>query len=57
MAFTASDILKIIFACFLPPVGVLLERGCGADFLINILLTILGFIPGIIHALYIILKY
>ncbi|KAJ7098015.1 hypothetical protein B0H15DRAFT_823782 [Mycena belliarum] len=57
MAFTASDICKIIAAIILPPLGVALERGCGADFLINILLTILGFIPGIIHALYIILKY
>ncbi|KAJ7940729.1 hypothetical protein B0H13DRAFT_2299690 [Mycena leptocephala] len=57
MAFTASDICKIIGAIILPPLGVFLERGCGADLLINILLTILGFIPGIIHALYIILKY
>ncbi|KLJ11945.1 plasma membrane proteolipid 3, partial [Blastomyces silverae] len=51
------DICKIIFAILLPPVGVFLERGCGADLLINICLTILGYIPGIIHALYIILKY
>lgn len=57
MPFTGSDIVKIILAIFLPPVGVFLERGCGADLLINILLTILGYIPGIIHALYIILKY
>ncbi|KAL7412874.1 hypothetical protein BDY24DRAFT_391405 [Mrakia frigida] len=57
MAFTASDILKIILAIVLPPLGVFLERGCGADFFINILLTVLGYIPGIIHALYIILKY
>ncbi|KAL1297262.1 hypothetical protein AAFC00_004821 [Neodothiora populina] len=57
MPFTGSDIIKIILAIVLPPVGVFLERGCGADLLINILLTILGYIPGIIHALYIILKY
>lgn len=48
-----SDILKIILAVILPPLGVFLERGCGADLLINILLTILGYIPGIIHALYV----
>ena len=48
---------QIIFAIILPPLGVFLERGCTADLFINILLTILGFIPGIIHALYIILKY
>jgi uncharacterized membrane protein YqaE (UPF0057 family) len=57
MPFTASDICKIIIAIILPPLGVFLERGCGADFLINILLTILGYIPGIIHALYIIFKF
>jgi Proteolipid membrane potential modulator len=34
-------------------VGVFLERGCGSDLLINILLTVLGYIPGIIHALYV----
>ncbi|RMY12391.1 hypothetical protein D0868_02599 [Hortaea werneckii] len=55
MPFTGSDIIKIIFAIILPPVGVFLERGCGADFLINILLTILGYIPGIIHALYVLI--
>ncbi|KAF3809294.1 Plasma membrane proteolipid 3 [Colletotrichum gloeosporioides] len=43
MPFTASDICKIILAIILPPVGVFLERGCGADFFINILLTILAF--------------
>jgi uncharacterized membrane protein YqaE (UPF0057 family) len=57
MPFTASDIIKIILAIVLPPLGVFLERGCNSDFLLNILLTILGYIPGIIHALYIILKY
>jgi uncharacterized membrane protein YqaE (UPF0057 family) len=53
MAFTCSDVIKIIFAIILPPLGVFLERGCSADLLINILLTILGYIPGIIHALYV----
>jgi uncharacterized membrane protein YqaE (UPF0057 family) len=52
-----SDICKIIFAIILPPLGVFLEKGCGVDLLINIGLTILGFIPGVLHALYIIFKY
>jgi uncharacterized membrane protein YqaE (UPF0057 family) len=47
MAVTSSDVIKIIFAIILPPIGVLLERGLGVDLLINILLTILGYIPGI----------
>ncbi|KAI0236280.1 plasma membrane proteolipid Pmp3, partial [Massospora cicadina] len=57
MAVTATDFLKIIGAIVLPPLGVLLERGCGVDLLINVLLSLLGYIPGIIHALYIILKF
>ncbi|EXJ77198.1 plasma membrane proteolipid 3 [Capronia epimyces CBS 606.96] len=60
MPFTASlsfsDICKIILAIILPPLGVFLERGCNADFFINILLTILGYIPGIIHALYVLVR-
>ncbi|CAG8738104.1 10772_t:CDS:1, partial [Acaulospora morrowiae] len=46
MPFTATDICKIFAAIFIPPLGVCLERGCcHADFFINILLTILGYIP------------
>lgn len=48
------DILKIILAILLPPVGVFLEVGLGLHFWLNILLTILGYIPGVIHAIFII---
>lgn len=57
MPATASDIFKIIFAILLPPVGVFLEVGFKGHFWLNILLTLLGFVPGIIHALYVILKH
>lgn len=50
------DIIRIIIAILLPPLGVFLQVGLGKDFWINVLLTILGYIPGIIHAIYIILK-
>ncbi|CAH6721944.1 plasma membrane proteolipid 3 [[Candida] jaroonii] len=55
MAVTCSDIIKLICAFFLPPLGVFLESGCTGAFWLNILLTILGYIPGIIHAVYIII--
>ncbi|KAK6347084.1 hypothetical protein TWF696_007164 [Orbilia brochopaga] len=42
----------ILITLFLPPLGVLFIAGCGADFLINICLTILGYLPGHIHAFY-----
>ncbi len=50
------DIVRIICAIFLPPLGVFLQVGIGPDFWINILLTLLGYIPGIIHAVWIISK-
>tara|TARA_R110000787_G_scaffold73456_2_gene163626 strand:- start:60474 stop:60665 length:192 start_codon:yes stop_codon:yes gene_type:complete len=49
-----SDVLKIILAVILPPLGVFFEVGLGKHFWINVLLTIFGYIPGIIHAVYII---
>jgi uncharacterized membrane protein YqaE (UPF0057 family) len=57
MAATATDIIKIIFAILLPPVGVFMEVGFKGHFWLNILLTLLGYVPGIIHALYVILKH
>lgn len=50
------DILKIILAILLPPVGVFLEVGLTKHFLINIVLTVLGYLPGIIHAIWVIVK-
>ena len=49
------DIIRILLSILLPPVGVFLQVGLGLQFWINIVLTLLGYIPGIIHALYIIL--
>ncbi|OAL46884.1 UPF0057-domain-containing protein [Pyrenochaeta sp. DS3sAY3a] len=45
-------ILLIIITIFIPPIGVFAVAGCGVDLLINILLTILGYFPGHIHAFY-----
>ena len=50
------DIVRIIIAILLPPLGVFLQVGIGPQFWINILLTLLGYFPGIIHAVYIIAK-
>ena len=50
------DILRIVVSLLLPPLGVFLKVGIGLHFWINILLTILGYVPGILHAAYIILR-
>ncbi|HUS57449.1 MAG TPA: YqaE/Pmp3 family membrane protein [Planctomycetota bacterium] len=49
-------LLRIVLAIVLPPVSVLLTKGVGATFFLNILLTLLGYIPGMVHALWVIAK-
>lgn len=48
------DIIRIIFSILIPPLGVFLQVGLGFHLWLNILLTILGYVPGVIHAIYII---
>lgn len=50
------DLVRIILAILLPPLGVLLQVGLGKHFWLNILLTLLGYIPGIVHAVWVIAK-
>lgn len=51
---TPMDPIRLLFAVLLPPVGVFLQVGLGLHFWLNIVLTILGYLPGIIHAVWII---
>ncbi|WP_115898932.1 YqaE/Pmp3 family membrane protein [Marinomonas pollencensis] len=51
------DLIRIIFSILLPPIGVFLQVGIGGAFWLNILLTLFGYIPGVIHAIYIIGKH
>lgn len=50
------DLLRIIIAILLPPLGVFLQVGLTGTFFLNILLTLLGYIPGIVHAVWVIAK-
>ncbi|XP_058191737.1 hydrophobic protein RCI2B-like [Rhododendron vialii] len=52
----AATCVEIILAIFLPPLGVFFKYGCKLEFWICLLLTILGFIPGILYALYVLTK-
>ena len=51
------DFWRIVVAILLPPLGVFLQVGLTKHFWINILLTLLGYIPGIVHAVWVIAKY
>lgn len=50
------DLIRIILSVLLPPVGVLMQVGLTGHFFLNILLTLLGYIPGLIHAVWIIAR-
>lgn len=49
-------IIRILLAILLPPLGVFFTVGISTAFFINILLTLLGWVPGIIHAIWVIAK-
>ena len=51
-----NKVLLIIIAILLPPLAVFLKSGAGKDLLINIILCILFWIPGVLHALWVVLK-
>ena len=51
-----KDLVAMLLAIFLPPVGVAVKEGLGLQLIINVVLTLMGYFPGIIHALYIILR-
>ncbi len=52
----AGDLLKVLLAVVLPPLGVFFEVGLGKQFWINVVLTILGYFPGILHAVWVIAR-
>ncbi|MBW7850505.1 MAG: YqaE/Pmp3 family membrane protein [Rhodospirillales bacterium] len=50
------DVIRVLVAILLPPLGVFLQVGFGIHFWLNILLTILGYLPGIVHAVWVIAR-
>lgn len=46
--------INLIFAIFLPPVGAFLQVGLSKHFFLNILLTLLGGLPGMVHAIWLV---
>lgn len=46
-------IIVLVLTVLLPPLGVAMKHGLGTTTLLNLVLTLLGFIPGLIHGLYV----
>jgi len=51
-----NKIILIILAIILPPLAVFLKNGVGKDLIINIILCLFFYLPGILHALWVITK-
>ncbi|TXD84049.1 YqaE/Pmp3 family membrane protein [Subsaximicrobium wynnwilliamsii] len=47
------SLLTIILCILLPPLAVFLNHGLGKEFLISLLLTFVGWLPGVIYAFYV----
>ena len=50
------NLFSVILAIVLPPVSIFLNEGISATLLINILLTLVGWVPGSIHAVWVLSK-
>ena len=51
---TRDEFWQLLLAAFVPPVGVYLHSGFGRTLLINAVLTMLFFVPGTLHAVWVI---
>lgn len=51
-----NKLLLIIIAILLPPLAVGLKEGIGVHLVLNIVLTIFFWLPGFLHALWIVLR-
>ncbi|KAA3464104.1 salt stress-induced hydrophobic peptide ESI3 [Gossypium australe] len=52
----SETLIEVILAILLPPVGVFLRYGLGVEFWIDLVLTLVGYLPGIIYAIYILME-
>ncbi len=47
-----TDAARILCAILLPPLSVYLTAGLTGTFWLNLALTVLGFVPGMVHAIW-----
>lgn len=47
------ELITLIATILLPPLGVALKKGISSDFWINLILTLIFFVPGLIHGIYV----
>lgn len=47
------ELLTLIATILLPPLGVAMKKGLSSDFWINLILTLIFYVPGLIHGIYV----
>jgi uncharacterized membrane protein YqaE (UPF0057 family) len=47
-----NKLVALIVSILLPPLAVYLKKGAGQDLVINIVLCILMWLPGVLHAIW-----
>lgn len=50
------DLILIILAILLPPLPVAIRKSLGVEFLLSVVLTLFGYLPGLIYAVFVILS-
>ena len=48
--------MHVIFATVLPPLGVFCAVGLRSQFWLNLVFTLLGYVPGVVHAFHVLLN-
>lgn len=54
-AASTNKLLLVILAILLPPAAVAIKNGIGTSFVLNLVLTLIMWLPGVIHALIVVL--
>lgn len=52
---STNKLLLIIIAILIPPLAVGLSKGIGFHLILNIVLTLIFYVPGLLHALWCVL--
>lgn len=51
------NILLCVLAFLFPPLPVAMLKGFGEQFVISVVLTILAYVPGLVHAVWVVLTH
>ncbi|MEO1272930.1 MAG: YqaE/Pmp3 family membrane protein [Myxococcota bacterium] len=50
------DVIRVLLSILIPPLGVFLKVGLGLHFWLSLVLTFMGYLPGLVHAVWVIVS-